>query len=178
MIGDKWKIPWNDFLSNSYAYGSKIEFNSDGSVTYANRLMPPGTVINTWYSQTNFQKKRVEPSLPLIDGEAMYSISSDIEYNSPYSKELMLRIVFYDRYDAPVQTIIVREPYEVFKPSIKTYSYQIDLINGGHANFTFKSMTIKEISEEEYAIKQAADQKLKADSDKDKKKRRKNKKSK
>ena len=57
MHGDTWQIRWKEFLSDSYVYGSKIEFNEDGSVSYKNRLMPPGTVIHTWYSMTNFQGK-------------------------------------------------------------------------------------------------------------------------
>ena len=45
MYGDTWQVRWKEFLSDSYVYGSKIEFNEDGSVSYKNRLMPPGTVF-------------------------------------------------------------------------------------------------------------------------------------
>lgn len=72
----------------------KIEFNEDGSVSYKNRLMPPGTVIHTWYSMTNFQGNRIEPSLPLIDGERAYSIAVNIDYHNSESEALMLRIIF------------------------------------------------------------------------------------
>ena len=41
-----------------------------------------------------------------------------------------------------------------FKPSIRTYSYRIELINGGNADFTFKSLVIKEVSEEEFDAEQ------------------------
>lgn len=46
MYGDTWQVRWKEFLSDSYVYGSKIEFNEDGSVSYKNRLMPPGTVVH------------------------------------------------------------------------------------------------------------------------------------
>ena len=97
MYGDTWQVRWKEFLSDSYVYGSKIEFNEDGSVSYKNRLMPPGTVIHTWYSMTNFQGNRIEPSLPLIDGERAYSIAVNIDYHNSESEALMLRIIFFDR---------------------------------------------------------------------------------
>ena len=178
MYGDTWVVRWREFLSDSYVYGSKIEFNEDGSVSYQNRLMPPGTVIHTWYSMTNFQRQRVEPTLPLIDGERAYSISMKIDYNNTESEALMLRIIFYDRYDEEAQSIIVRDKKAFFKPSIKTYSYKIELINGGNADFIFKSLMIKEVSKEEFDAEQERIERLKEDSDKSKKKRRKNKKSK
>ena len=95
MYGDTWQVRWKEFLSDSYVYGSKIEFNEDGSVSYKNRLMPPGTVIHTWYSMTNFQGNRIEPSLPLIDGERAYSIAVNIDYHNSESEALMLRIIFF-----------------------------------------------------------------------------------
>lgn len=91
---------------------------------------------------------------------------------------LMLRIIFFDRYDAQAQSIIVRDKKAFFKPSIRTYSYRIELINGGNADFTFKSLVIKEVSEEEFDAEQERIERLKEDSNKSKKKRRKNKKSK
>ncbi|MDY6354049.1 MAG: accessory Sec system protein Asp3 [Lachnospiraceae bacterium] len=177
MKDDTWVIRWREFLSDTYVYGSKIEFLEDQSVVYQNRLMPPGTVIHRWYSKTNFQRQRVEPTLPLIDGERAYEITSDISYNSPQSRELMLRIVFYDRYDVEAESIIVRNGQAVFKPSIKTYSYCVELINGGNADFTFRSLILREISKEEYDVRQERIKKLKESASKSKKKCGKNKKS-
>lgn len=178
MREDTWVIRWKNYLSNAYVYGSKIEFRDDQSVVYSNRLMPPGTVIQRWYSKTNFQAQRVEPTLPLIDGECAYEISSDISYNSAESKALMLRIIFYDRYDVEAESIIVRDDKAVFKPSIKTYSYCVELINGGNADFTFHSLVLREISEGEYHEQLERIEELKERSSKGKKKRKKNKKSK
>lgn len=175
MRDDTWMIRWGNYLSDVYVYGSKIEFKEDQSVVYQNRLMPPGTVIKRWYSQTNFQRQRVEPALPLIDGERAYEITSDIAGNRKESKPLMLRIVFYDRYDVEAESIIVREKKAVFQPSVKTYSYCIELINGGNADFTFRSLTLREISKEEYDAGQERIKKLKESASKSKKKRRKNK---
>lgn len=178
MVNDIWVIYWNEFMSDSYGYGSEIEFNNDKSVRYSNRLMPPGTVVHRWYSKTNFQRQRVEPALPLIDGESAYSITLNIDYNSADSEALMLRIIFYDRYDNETKSTIVRDNKAYFLPPITTYSYSVELINGGNADFTFKSIIIKEVSKEEFDEDRERIERLKEAACKSQKKRRKNKKSK
>ena len=68
--------------------------------------------------------------------------------------------------------------HSYFLPPITTYSYSIELINGGNADFTFKSLIIKEVSKEEFDEDQKRIEKLKKIASKGQKKRRKNKKSK
>lgn len=41
-----------------------------------------------------FPGNRIEPSLPLIDGERAYSIAVNIDYHNSESEALMLRIIF------------------------------------------------------------------------------------
>ena len=141
-------------------------------------FMPPGTVVHRWYSKTNYQMHRLEPTLPLIDGESTYFIGLNIDYNSVESEALILRIIFYDRYDNETKSTIVRDNKAYFLPPITTYSYSIELINGGNADFTFKSLIIKEVSKEEFDEDQKRIEKLKKIASKGQKKRRKNKKSK
>ena len=94
------------------------------------------------------------------------------------SEALILRIIFYDRYDNETKSTIVRDNKAYFLPPITTYSYSIELINGGNADFTFKSLIIKEVSKEEFDEDQKRIEKLKKIASKGQKKRRKNKKSK
>lgn len=165
-------------MTESYGYGSDIEFMLDLSVRYKNRLMPPGTVIHRWFARTNYQANRVEPSLPLIDGESAYLVKLNIDYNSDDSESLILRIIFYDRYDNEIKSTIVRDKKAYFLPPITTYSYTIELINGGNADFTFKSLVLKEVSKEEFNEDQKRIERLKEAAGKGQKFRRKNKKSK
>lgn len=150
MIGDTWTIRWREVLSNSYAAGSVIKINKDNSIYYANRLMPPGTVIHTWYSKTNYQAMRIEPMLPLIDGEAAYSLSINAEYLGDSKGKAILRVVFFNRYDEEFDSIILRDEKSMFVPPITTYSYRIELINGGISEFIFKSLIIQEVSKDEF----------------------------
>lgn len=136
-----WNIYWNDYSFNSYLYGSKIEFNNR-DVKFSNSLMSPGSIIKTWYSKVNFQEKRVEPTLPMIDGENSYNLSRDIECLN--KEDIIIRIVFFDRYENEVDSLIIREESVDFTCPIKTYSYQIELINGGKCDFVFHKLVLKE----------------------------------
>ena len=79
MIGEKWTVYWNEFSSDTYLYGSEISYHAKDEVEYVNVLMPSGTVIKRWYSKTNYQGKRIEPALPMIDGEGRYRLKVSID---------------------------------------------------------------------------------------------------
>ncbi len=140
-----WNIYWNDYAFESYLYGSKIEFENK-DVIFSNALMSPGSVIKTWYSKTNFQEKRMEPSLPMIDGENRYNLSRDIDCAN--KNDIIMRIVFFDRYENILDSLIIREDSANFNCPIKTYSYQIELINGGKCDFVFHKLVLKEYENE------------------------------
>ena len=145
-----WKIYWNDYMMDAYNYGSEITFHSRDNVEVYNRLVPPGTVIKSWHSKTNFQSNRIEPSLPIIDGESSYRIEIDItEEGNPTVPGYMLRIVYYDRYDAEAGSNIIRQSGARFKCPLKTYSYDIQLICAGCTRFNFHSITIAELEEDD-----------------------------
>lgn len=178
MVNDKWFVYWGEYTSTSYTYGSKIKFISRQEVSFENALMPPGTVINTWYSRTNFQRDRLEPSLPIIDGEGAYHISVNMDFEEGSDDDIMLQIIYFDRYDEKASSAILRGKENYFKPPIQTHSYKIELINGGIHKFVFHSIILKEVSKEEFNAEQDRIEKLKKASKKGKTLRRKNKKSK
>ena len=91
--------------------------------------------------------KRVEPSLPIIDGEGRYQIELNVSAAQP--EGLILKIVYYDRYDVEAGYQIVRGGSSKFQCSLKTYSYEVQLINAGAREFHFHSIIIKEITDEE-----------------------------
>jgi accessory Sec system protein Asp3 len=109
--------------------------------------MPPGTVIKEWYSKVNFQMQRIEPALPMIDGESRYRISVDIDSKNPAG--CLVRLLFFDRYEVEAGSVTVREPSLDFKCPLKTYSYRMQLINGGVEQFHFHKIVIQEIIDEQ-----------------------------
>jgi accessory secretory protein Asp3 len=146
MTGEKWTIYWNEYSANAYLYGSEIFYHKKDDVEYINALMPPGTVIKEWYSRTNYQARRIEPALPLIDGEGSYRMT--VSLDCPEGEAWLMRLVFYDRYDMEAGSIPVRDNVTEFRCPLKTYSYKLQLINGGMTRFHFHSVVIQEIVNE------------------------------
>ena len=68
----------------------------------------------------------------------------------------MVRLLFFDKYDVEAGSVTIREGVSVFQCPLKTYSYRMQLINGGMSRFHFHSIIIEEIEyepEEEEAPK-------------------------
>lgn len=143
MIAENWTIYWNEYASDTYLYGSEIAFHKKDEVEFVNRLMPPGTIIKQWYSKTYFQRQRIEPSLPIIDGESDYRIILNMDV--PEGETVLARLVFYDKYEVEAGYVVIRDRVEEFKCPLKTYSYRLQLINGGCTSLVFHSIIIQEV---------------------------------
>ena len=143
MFGEKWIIYWNEYAADTYLYGSKINFLKKDDVEFENLLMPPGTIIKQWYSKTNFQTQKIEPTLPIIDGEGEYQITINIDTEDKGS--CLGRLVYYDRYGVEAGSLTLRDKETVFQCPLKTYSYCLQLINGGITQFHFHSIVIQEV---------------------------------
>lgn len=143
MLGEKWIVYWSEYASDTYLYGSKITFHKKDDVEFQNLLMPPGTIIKQWYSKTNFQMQKIEPTLPIIDGETEYQITLNIDTNE--NETCLGRLVYYDRYGVEAGSLTLRDKETLFRCPLKTYSYRLQLINGGVTNFHFHSVIIQEV---------------------------------
>ena len=146
MLGEKWMVFWSEYASDTYLYGSKISFHKKDDVEFSNALMQPGTVIKQWYSMTNFQAQKIEPTLPIIDGEGEYQITLNIDV--PEEEYLLAQLVFYDRYGVEAGILALRDKETRFRCPLKTYSYKLQLINSGVSNFRFHSIVIQEVLDE------------------------------
>lgn len=147
MKAESWKVYWNEYIQDTYLYGSEIYLHAKDDIEFRNELMSPGAVIKKWYSKTNYQAMRIEPSLPMIDGEGRYHICLDV--TSEPVGGLLLKIIFYDRYDMEAGSQIVRDREADFQCPLKTFSYEVQLINAGVTQFHFHSLLITEIIDDE-----------------------------
>ncbi len=143
MLGEKWMVYWSEYASDTYLYGSKIFFHKKDDVEFENLLMPPGTIIKQWYSKTNFQMQKIEPTLPIIDGEGEYQITLNIDAED--DGICLGRLVYYDRYGVEAGYLVLRDKETIFKCPLKTYSYRLQLISGGVTKFHFHSVVIQEV---------------------------------
>ncbi len=146
MMGQKWTVFWTEYSAETYLFGSQIEFHKKDNVEFTNLLMPPGTIIKQWHSKTNFYKQRIEPTLPIIDGETQYQITLNITTED--NETLLARLMFYDRYGVEAGMVWLRDKVTVFKCPLKTYSYSLQLINSGVTKIHFHSIVIQEVLDE------------------------------
>lgn len=82
----------------------------------------------------------------MIDGENEYQIAVNIDCED--RAKCLIRLVFYDRFEVEVGSITIRDKITDFKCPIKTYSYSMQLINGGVKSFHFHSVIMREIINE------------------------------
>ncbi|MCI9438773.1 MAG: accessory Sec system protein Asp3 [Lachnospiraceae bacterium] len=143
MAGAKWTIYWNEYSADTYLYGSEIQYHKKDDVQFRNLLMPPGTVIKQWYSRTNFQAQKIEPALPMIDGERSYRIT--VKIDTLPRENWLVRLVFYDRYEEEAGSLVLRDSVTQFRCPLKTYSYAMQLINGGMTKFRYHFIIIQEL---------------------------------
>jgi accessory secretory protein Asp3 len=146
MEKSSWRILWNNYFYEAYLYGTVIDFIKKDEIHFRNELMPPGTVIKTWKSRTNFQADKTEPTLPLIDGEVSYRFYLDCDMD--VDGGLQLRLTFYDRNGQVVGQETMREREKVIRCPIQTYSYDVSLIGSGAHEFCFHSFLITELEDE------------------------------
>lgn len=144
MTEQSWKIYWNEYAKDTYIYGTELFFHAKDDIEFRNELMPPGTVIKRWYSKVNYQAMRIEPALPMIDGEGRYHICLDA--SAEPRGGLILKIIFYDRYDVEAGIQIIRDGEADFRCPLRTFSYEVQLVNGGATRFHFHSIVITEMS--------------------------------
>ena len=147
MRGESWKIYWNEYVKDTFMYGSEIHFHAKDDIEFQNELMSPGTVIKRWYSKVNYQRMGIEPALPMIDGEGSYHIS--LVASAEPADGLLLKLIFYDRYDSEAGFQIIRDGKDDFQCPLKTFSYEVQLINAGVTQFHFHSIVITEITDGE-----------------------------
>ncbi len=142
QVGSSWTVYWDEYASGTYLYGSQIAFHARDDVEFENELMPAGTVIKTWHSMVAYQQERVEPTLPIIDGEGFYHVSVDVECDVPQG--VILRFVFFGKNGEEAGSFVMDRPEADMTCPLKTYSYDAQLIcAGGHA-LRFHSFTIEE----------------------------------
>lgn len=145
MAGQSWTVYWNEYAKDAYLYGTELSFHARDDVEFRNELMPPGTVIKRWFSKVNYQAMRIEPALPMIDGEGCYHI----RLNAEPCDGLILKIIFYDRYDQEAGVQIVRDGEADFQCPLRTFSYEVQLVNAGISQLHFHSIMITEVTDGE-----------------------------
>ncbi len=133
-------VPWRDQGSGLYLYGTKLSIDKHGEVVIDNPLMPAGTTIMQWDSHLNYQERRTEPLLPVLETGQEYVFRAIMKAEPDHG--IMFRFDFYDRQQEQIGHLIIREYEEVFTLPEGTYSYTLQLIQTGAGHITFRHVEI------------------------------------
>lgn len=133
-------------MTDAYVYGNEVSFKPGNEVEIKNNLIPAGTVLKTWYSKTNYQMQKIEPSLPIIDGEGEYLLY--LNADTDVEDGVLLKLIFYDRYDIQIGQMIIRDKETVFRCPLATYSYCMQFVLAGARHVVFRNVAIQELENE------------------------------
>lgn len=139
-------IPWGQLNRGSFLYGAEITYFSDSRIYYKQPYLPVGTIIHTWFSETNHQADRDVPHLPILHRRKKYQINLNIASVDGYHP--YLRITVKNRRQEIVSYQIIKGDKGQFIYPQEAYTYQIELINAGCREFLFDSLLLTEIDDE------------------------------
>jgi accessory secretory protein Asp3 len=140
-----YSVRWDNLANESYLYGSSIAFKRDGTVRFSNLLMPPGQIIRRWQSDVNYQGKRHEPQLPILEEGEKYEIRTYAHCEPDGG--VKLRIRFFDRQGEENGTVIIDNSTDDLVCPPGASGYELELINAGAKEFVFHHIEIQKKSE-------------------------------
>ncbi|WP_022768321.1 accessory Sec system protein Asp3 [Butyrivibrio sp. NC2007] len=146
-----YSVRWDNLASDSYLYGSSIVFEPDGTVNFSNLLMPPGSVIRKWQSDLNYQAKRHEPQLPILEEGEKYEIRSYVRYKPEGSVKLRFR--FLDRQGEEAGIVFIDDSTAELECPKGAFAYDLELINAGAKELIFHHIEIQKKSKAEKNVR-------------------------
>lgn len=135
-------IHWGD--NHSYDFGTILTFYDRNHVFFDNELLPPGEVIQEWYSIGNYQATRTVTPLPLLKKDRTYYLILDMISTPRLS--IFTKIIFYNRYGDVVSYKVTKSNELFFDYPKNAYSYKIQLISAGLTALEFHHLEIKEVN--------------------------------
>lgn len=129
------EIYWGPDYATAYAYGSRIKVDSQGIVSFENRLLPPGRILFTWHSTYNYQVSKLSPQLPLLRVGRRYRLV--FKGTAEPAGTLIFRLVFHDLQGEEIKRLNLTGRVNEFTCPAGTVDYVLQLVNGGCTSFEF-----------------------------------------
>ena len=126
---------------SSCPYGVTFRFLDDESVVISAPMTPSGKVLFDWKSETDYLNERREPTLPLLKGGEDYVFRFD--FDSDPEDAALFRLVFYDRQNGIVESLVTDTDTLSFTYPENAYRYVLELIQGGFDTLTFRNAVLK-----------------------------------
>ena len=141
IINQREDILWGD-MGATYMYGTRLQFWKDGHISLSNPLLAPGEVLKSWFSSSNYQGSRSQPSLPLLKGNHRYQFTMNMTCYPENS--IYIKLVFLDRYEEVLEEKVEETLSFSFVYPEDAYTYRVSLIAAGFESLDFYSFSIKE----------------------------------
>lgn len=132
-------VNWGSYLHPVEGHGARIKHQA-GVVEYTSPLLPPGTNIYTWRSESRFQDTRMQGTLPILRGHHTYRLIDKLETipeDSAY-----FRVTTYDRENHFVKEFILDASGGTFDYPAAARSYSISLVVKANHLIRFKWLAI------------------------------------
>ena len=139
IINQREDILWGD-MGATYMYGTRLQFWKDGHISLSNPLLAPGEVLKSWFSSSNYQGSRSQPSLPLLKGNHRYQFTM----NCYPENSIYIKLVFLDRYEEVLEEKVEETLSFSFVYPEDAYTYKVSLVTAGFESLDFYSFSIKE----------------------------------
>lgn len=127
-------IEWKNNLK-CYLYGTLFSYHGKGRISFENSMMPPGTVIQRWKSEYNYQGERHEPDLVPLMTEKEYRLRA--YWDCEPEQGLLIKILFYDSLGKVIESVTDYGPELTFTCPQRCCSWELQLVNGGVRRFEF-----------------------------------------
>ena len=141
IINQREDILWGD-MGATYMYGTRLQFWKDGHISLSNPLLAPGEVLKSWFSSSNYQGSRSQPSLPLFKGNHRYQFTMNMTCYPENS--IYIKLVFLDRYEEVLEEKVEETLSFSFVYPEDAYTYKVSLVTAGFESLDFYSFSIKE----------------------------------
>ena len=141
IINQREDILWGD-MGATYMYGTCLQFWKDGHISLSNPLLAPGEVLKSWFSSSNYQGSRSQPSLPLLKGNHLYQFTMNMTCYPENS--IYIKLVFLDRYEEVLEEKVEETLSFSFVYPEDAYTYKVSLVTAGFESLDFYSFSIKE----------------------------------
>ena len=126
----------------TYMYGTRLQFLKDWNISLSNPLLAPGEVLKSWFSSSNYQGSRSQPSLPLLKGNHRYQFTMNMTCYPENS--IYIKLVFLDRYEEVLEEKVEETLSFSFVYPEDAYTYKVSLVTAGFESLDFYSFSIKE----------------------------------
>lgn len=135
-------LHWEKTPSASYTYGSKIDYLSDGSITFSNILQAPGTPLHEWQNLPATANHTPHNQIPLLTRGQTYAyhVAAEVEPKD----SIAVNVSFMDENDHIIKQHYGQYLDGEFTMPIEASSYRIELLNINNTKLRFFSLFLAE----------------------------------